>query len=76
MSAISGSTLVIRLTSEVKRAQRSGSVHAALWIALRPRGAATLALALAEALMPWVVTEVMRATADECGRELVPLCGQ
>ncbi len=30
---------------------------------LRPRGAAAVALALAEALTPWVVTEVVRGGA-------------
>jgi hypothetical protein len=35
-------------------------VHAALWITLRSHGAARLALALAEALTPWVVREAVR----------------
>ncbi len=43
------------------RGEAGGAVvHAALWITLRPRGAAAVALALAEALTPWVVTEVVR----------------
>lgn len=46
------------------RGEPGGAIlHAALWITLRPRGAATLALALAEALLPWVVSEVVRGAS-------------
>lgn len=36
-------------------------LHAALWITLRPHGAARLALAIAEALTPWVTTRATQA---------------
>ena len=38
----------------------SVTLHAALWITLRPHGPARLALALAEALTPWVIATAVR----------------
>ncbi|MEZ4364262.1 MAG: hypothetical protein R3B48_29070 [Kofleriaceae bacterium] len=39
---------------------RGAIVHAALWLSLRGHGAARVALALAEALTPWVVAQAVR----------------
>lgn len=38
-------------------------LHAALWLTLRPHGPARLALALAEALTPWVTGRALRAAS-------------
>lgn len=39
----------------------AATLHAALWLTLRPHGPARLALAIAEALTPWVTAEAVRS---------------